>query len=119
MPGRAIMSTHLSDPASRRVTAALVLLLLLAVLPARPARAATIVYVKPGGMGNGSSWASAANLQPALTTAVAGTEIWAAKGTYEPTAGMDQYVSFTLKSGVAIYGGFAGNETQRTQRNIA
>jgi sugar lactone lactonase YvrE len=95
----------------------LILLLALAALPARPARAATIVYVKPGGIGNGSSWASAADLQPALTAAASGTELWVAKGTYMPAI-TSQATSFTLKNGVAIYGGFSGTETQRSQRSL-
>ncbi len=33
--------------------------------------------------------------------------------------GTDRTISFELKNGVAIYGGFAGTETLRTQRNPA
>src|SRR5262245_12695291 len=96
----------------------LIALLALAALPARPASAATVAYVKPGGVGSGWSWASAAGLQPALTAATAGTEIWVAKGTYAPGAFTNRAASFLLKSGVAIYGGFSGTETQRGQRSL-
>jgi uncharacterized repeat protein (TIGR01451 family) len=61
-------------------------------------------------------------LQNALATASAGTEIWVAKGVYYPDEGTGQtdnvaYSTFTLKDGVAIYGGFVGSETSRDQRN--
>ncbi|HOW19010.1 MAG TPA: hypothetical protein PLC79_08235, partial [Phycisphaerae bacterium] len=86
------------------------------------------VYVKAGATGanNGTSWADAyTDLQAALTAATAGTEIWVAAGTYKPTAetldpGNPEVVrgkTFQLKNGVALYGGFAGGETVRTQRN--
>jgi hypothetical protein len=47
----------------------------------------------------------------ALAHAVSGDQIWVAMGTYTPTTGTNQSVSFLLKNGVAIYGGFAGGET--------
>ncbi len=83
-----------------------------------PAHAAGIRYVKPGGTGDCSSWANACTLQTALTGATSGEEIWAAIGTYKPaTDGTDRSVTFQLKDGVALYGGFAGTETSRSQRN--
>jgi len=72
----------------------------------------------PGG--DGSSWATAYNkLQDAISQAnsCAGiSEIWVAQGTYFPDEGTgitdnDRSQSFDLKSGLAIYGGFVGNET--------
>ncbi|RPI86649.1 MAG: hypothetical protein EHM40_23555, partial [Chloroflexi bacterium] len=80
-----------------------------------------IYYVKvdAGGANNGSSWTDAyRDLQSALAAASYGDEIWVAAGTYKPTAGTDRTVSFNLKNGVAIYGGFAGTETSRTQRDF-
>jgi uncharacterized repeat protein (TIGR02543 family) len=38
-------------------------------------------------------------------------------GTYKPTTGTDRTATFQLKSGVEVYGGFAGTETALTQRN--
>ncbi|HLO32553.1 MAG TPA: choice-of-anchor Q domain-containing protein [Anaerolineales bacterium] len=79
-------------------------------------------YVKldANGNNNGSSWADAfTDLQSALTVASSGDEIWVAAGTYKPTASDDRTVSFALKSGVAVYGGFAGSEALRTERDPA
>ena len=81
----------------------------------------TIVrYVKQGatGTGDGSSWANAhTDLQAALTAASPDEEIWVAAGTYEPTATTDRSISFNLKNGVSLFGGFTGTETSRSQRN--
>ncbi|GIP30804.1 fibronectin type III domain-containing protein [Paenibacillus sp. J2TS4] len=74
-----------------------------------------IIYVKQGGAGTGCSWDDAlSNLQDAIDKSEPGDQIWIAKGTYTPTGnqiGADpRTVHFKLKNGVAIYGGFAGNE---------
>ena len=81
-----------------------------------------IYYVKSnaGGANNGTSWTNAyTDLQSALSASFFGDEIWVAAGTYKPTTDTDRTVSFVLKNGVAVYGGFAGTETLRTQRNSA
>lgn len=66
--------------------------------------------------GDGTSWGSAFNLlQDALETAEGEDEIWVAAGEYVP--GADRSDTFTMPAQVAIYGGFAGTETQREQRN--
>ncbi len=77
--------------------------------------------------GNGQSWATAyKTLQAALTAANANpaiTEIWVADGTYKPTLRLDaadlRSVTFKLKNGLTLYGGFAGGETSLAQRNPA
>ena len=106
---------------TRVVTSALMLCALLvsfvSFAPVPLARAAsTPIYVKPGGTGNGSTWAQANDLAAALGAATAGTEIWVATGTYTPTVQTDladpRSATFTLKDGVAIYGGFAGLSTE-------
>jgi hypothetical protein len=79
----------------------------------------SVLFAIPGGTGDCSSWADACDLQSALTSALSGDEIWAAAGTYKPTSDTDRTVSFVLKNGVEIYGGFAGTETARSQRDPA
>jgi hypothetical protein len=79
-----------------------------------------ITYVNKNAIGgnNGTSWTDAyTDLQTALNTAVSGDEIWVAKGLYKPTLGTDRTISFHMKNGVKIYGGFAGDETALSQRN--
>ncbi|HNT74341.1 MAG TPA: Ig-like domain-containing protein, partial [Anaerolineae bacterium] len=72
------------------------------------------------GANDGSSWADAfTDLQAGLAAAIAGDELWVAEGAYLPTAGTDRAASFALKNDVAIYGGFAGTETNRDQRDWA
>src|SRR5687768_13259902 len=62
-----------------------------------------------GPAADGSSWATAyVDLQQALAVATAGDEVRIADGVYKPTAGSDRAVTFSLKSGVAVYGGYAG-----------
>lgn len=82
--------------------------------------AAGTIFVRStaSGANNGTTWADAyADLQVALAAAVATDEIWVAAGTYKPTATVDRTISFSLKDGVGVYGGFAGTETMRSQRN--
>jgi hypothetical protein len=81
---------------------------------------ATIRYVKPGGggTGDGSSWSNASgDLQAMIDASGSGDEVWVASGTYKPTTGTDRSISFVMKDGVAIYGGFNGTETLLSQRN--
>jgi len=74
-------------------------------------------YASPTGLGSGSceSWANACTLNYALALASSGDEIWVKAGTYLP--GANRSDTFNLKNGVAVYGGFAGSETARSQRN--
>src|SRR5690606_29585783 len=68
--------------------------------------------------GNGLSWGSAyQSLQNALSAAGSGDEIWVARGTYKPTTTTTRTIAFNLKSGVSLYGGFAGTEFSLEQRN--
>src|SRR5262249_31173306 len=63
----------------------------------------------PGPTHDGTSWPTAyADLQQALTAAASGDQIHVADGTYKPTASADRMISFNLKAGVSIYGGYAG-----------
>jgi hypothetical protein len=77
--------------------------------------------------GTGSSWTCAfQNLQNAIDAAGSGHEIWVKSGTYKPTTVPtncsncgERDKTFYLKSGVAIYGGYDGSETLRSQRDWA
>lgn len=84
----------------------------------------TVLYVNSNveASGTGCSWESPLrHLQVALAaTATAAfpevQEIWLAKGVYKPTTGVDRQAAFQLIKGIAIYGSFAGTETQREAR---
>ncbi|MFT6021790.1 MAG: hypothetical protein ACI9CQ_004600, partial [Saprospiraceae bacterium] len=92
------------------------LISLLAVLPMQ----ATTIYVNTDavGAGNGDSWTNAySDLQSALAAANSGDDIWVAAGIYYPTSTTDRIISFVMKKGVGIYGGFNGTETDLSQRN--
>ncbi len=85
----------------------------------------TILYVDQdatAGANDGSSWANAfTELQDALQEARANVqiiEIWVAEGVYFPTSGTDRSLSFDLVNGVSVRGGFAGNESLATERNM-
>ncbi len=91
-------------------------------LTVKPAPTRLYVNATATGANTGLTWTDAfTDLQTALNYSCSGnlTEIWVAKGTYKPTTGNDRNVSFVMKNGVAIYGGFSGNgsETQLSQRN--
>ena len=76
------------------------------------------VNVIATGTNSGQDWENAyTNLQTALHAVQAGDEIWMAAGTYLPTNDNNRDTSFQLKSGVHLYGGFAGTEVELAQRN--
>lgn len=90
--------------------------------------AVTRLYVAEGATGDGSSWTNAmGDLSTALNTALlnkAITEIWVKAGTYKPSGqpynlnlGDARHNAFYLIDGVALLGGFAGNETSAFDRN--
>ncbi|MCL4487580.1 MAG: Ig-like domain repeat protein [Chloroflexi bacterium] len=126
------MRAHSLVSASRSVLSRwlFVLALVLVALLPTTARAAdpVILRVKVGGgaatCGDLADWSNACDLQYALKTRAdtsggATYELWVAAGTYKPTTGTDRTVTFQLKSGVALYGGFAGTETLLNQRDWA
>jgi hypothetical protein len=110
------MSASLKSPATLFVLG--VFLIMTAVLPApRPVSASSVLYAAPTATGSAdcSSWANACTLQTALTNATSGNQIWVRQGVHRP--GSNQTDTFTLKNGVAVYGGFAGTETSLNQRD--
>ena len=76
------------------------------------------VFVDAGATGanDGSSWADAfVELQSALAAVTAG-EVWVAEGRYLAGAPGNRNASFSLRDGVALYGGFQGWEASVAQR---
>lgn len=81
-------------------------------------------YVTSAGAGtkDGSSWVNAAvgtDLQMTITAAATGDTVWVACGTYKPTTTTTRSVYFSMKNGVAIYGGFSGTETKLSDRVLS
>lgn len=82
-----------------------------------------IIYVNSSNTSpgqDGSSWGKAfASLQAGLSAASALTgediQVWVAAGTYKP--GTLRRDVFEIPSGVQVYGGFAGSESELNQRN--
>ncbi len=91
----------------------------------RPAVGQTVLFVDASritGANDGSSWQNAyqgsLGLQAALLSAHDAAQIWVARGRYLPAPpGGSRTESFMLKSGVALYGGFAGAESFLAQRD--
>ncbi|MGE5223155.1 MAG: choice-of-anchor Q domain-containing protein [Omnitrophica WOR_2 bacterium] len=107
----------------KRIFVLLVVLTLILTWSVPGARAAVSTwYVRPTvfGAGDCTSWANACLLQPALGKANNGDQIWVTAGVYKPgPEDSARSVTFQLKEGVAVYGGFAGTETLFTQRDWA
>lgn len=86
------------------------------------ASAATIYVDRDAvGLNNGMSWDHAfSEVYLALAAAQEGDEIWVAEGTYKPGPFIspDPTISLHLVNQVGLYGGFAGNETSRSQRDV-
>ncbi|MGF1465230.1 MAG: hypothetical protein ACFCGT_03775 [Sandaracinaceae bacterium] len=88
----------------------------------------TVVFVDgraPAG-GDGASWSTAlADLRAALDGATEGQEVWVAEGRYTPVVPADpeavtnaeRELSFQIPSGVALLGGFQGDEGRACDRS--
>lgn len=111
----------MKPPLKVRVLPVAVFLSLVAFEGMCPAAAfGNTVFVKSDASGtdDGTSWMDAyTSLRSALTGAAGGDEIWVAAGTYTPTTGSDRTATLQLPDSVAVYGGFAGTETMRGQRD--
>ena len=67
---------------------------------------------------DGSTWAKAyQKLEDAIAASANSDTIWVAQGTYKPSSTGDQTLSFAMKSGMFLYGGFNGTETYVSQRD--
>lgn len=90
---------------------------------------ARIIYVNQsaGGSNTGLSWLNAfTSVQTAIEFAASGDSIWVAQGVYTPSK--DPFwnpapanirdLTFLLKYGVKMFGGFQGGETSLNQRDI-
>ncbi len=73
------------------------------------------VNAAASGSNDGFSWADAyIDLQSALREASC-NEVWVARGVYKPTAGTDRTISFSIRPGLKVHGGFLGTETSTAQ----
>ncbi|MCX7050250.1 MAG: right-handed parallel beta-helix repeat-containing protein [Candidatus Sumerlaeota bacterium] len=89
------------------------------------ASATPLIFYVDGDAGNdfnpGTSWTLAMKtLQPALDAArmAMGGEVWVKAGVYNESRPLSPSGSLRMISDVALYGGFAGGETARSQRDI-
>ncbi len=95
-----------------------------------------IIYVKPDGddSKNGYTWGQAKKTVQAAINALAKAdatakgEVWVAAGTYTPTEYLGSLTTdeehkhplcFAMKNGISVYGGFAGTETSKSQRQMS
>jgi len=75
---------------------------------------AAVWYVDGTTSGDGTSWTEGFNtIAEAITVASVGDEIWVKGGTYAITS------QIQVGKAVGIYGGFAGDESERSQRDWA
>lgn len=104
----------------RNILLRLPVMLLAFFLAGTAAAQSKTYYVSPQakGTGDGLSWDNATTLTKALDKAVAGDQIWV-QG-FDTLTGGNLYVApkegFAVKSGVQLYGGFAGTESRLSQR---
>ena len=115
--GRAIAIVRPSVPGTLTVTATID-----QPEPGEPAASASmnitsksVVYVSKSGSDTNSGiggWSNAVlTITKALGLSVSGEEVWVAAGSYKES-------QLTVKSGVGLYGGFLGNETNRVWRRF-
>ncbi|RYU92814.1 beta strand repeat-containing protein [Emticicia agri] len=99
------------------------------IVPFSYIRAPTRRYVKTAaaGSGDGSSWANASgDIQAMINASSTNDSVWVASGVYIPlydgTGNANpanvRHKIFYMKSGVKLFGGFAGTETSFSQRDF-
>lgn len=87
-------------------------------------------FVKPGGIGDGTSWDKASGDLQKMIDELADNnpqeqpgEVWVAAGEYTPVGWLDPSKSYTaafrMRDGISVYGGFAGNERAKGEREMA
>lgn len=79
------------------------------------------IYVRKGATGDadGSDWANAySELPTALSVATAGDTILVADGTYYPTGDLNEDVSFGIKNGINLIGGFPATGGTFLERDL-
>lgn len=104
-------------PVSRQLLMFLTLVTHLTISQGQSSR----IYVNQDASGNhtGQDWTDAfTDVQIALSMAKYGDTIWVAEGTYKPTSTTDRTISFELKNGVVLMGGFAGYEQSLDERDL-
>ncbi|MBD2705246.1 beta-propeller fold lactonase family protein [Spirosoma sp. BT702] len=99
-----------------RLTPILILASWLVMVSLSASMAQTTIYVRVDGpsatTATATSWATALSgtaLQGALASAPAGTRFLIGAGLYKPTSTTARTVSFSIASGVQVYGGYAGS----------
>ena len=81
-----------------------------------------VFHVMPGGDGSCANWQGACELGTALRFAEAGDQIWVAEGYHTLPYFQNSFspvptLTFELKSGVSVYGGFFGDELWLAERH--
>lgn len=102
------------------------LLYITGILACSGVQGQTTYFVKTNGSdaNSGLSWEQPKqNVQAAIDAAVAGDQIWIAKGIYYPTSAISGQTdprakSFIMKAGVSLYGGFDGTESTLKSRSM-
>lgn len=117
-PNVAHRATCRSHPSRRRPELAR-LVLALAALSWTSWACADICRVTESGtdLGDGSDWGAQALALQAALAAPACTEIWVKAGVYKATTGTDVNISFNIRPGAAVYGGFDGSEAELAARD--
>jgi hypothetical protein len=119
--------SHFKNKIDVMKTKGLIILIVLgSILYTNKAFTQIFVDTNATGNNNGTSWNDAyLKFQDALndTNLVQIKEIWVAKGTYYPDEGInttddDRTSTFKIPDSVKVYGGFAGTETNLSQRNF-
>jgi predicted outer membrane repeat protein len=82
------------------------------------ARRKIYVDAAASGIANGFSWANAFNtIEQAYAVALAGDSIYVKAGTYKPTD-VGRSSTYTIVSGIALFGHFAGTESNSSERDL-